>query len=328
MNGENFQVFQIDDQPVHRFGHPAMATTFEVVLFGESADYAEQAARAAFDELDRIEDELSSWRASSDISQINRLAPGEAVRVGADAMDCLQIAASVTAETSGAFDVSVGPLASLWANRPEDAAPPSDDEIAEALAGCGMDRIILDAEQMGVGLKPDATATGGGIDLGGIGKGYGLDEMARVLRDWDLTSALLSAGQSTLLAMGPGADHPPFALPLRDPADQQANVGLALLRNDAVSGSGTKLHGEHILDPRTGRPVRGRPGAWAMAESAAESDALSTALMVVNETELRDLHHRHPDLAGLTLRRDAHGASAIRFGEEIQYFGRQGWLIQ
>jgi thiamine biosynthesis lipoprotein len=98
----------------HRFAHEAMATIFEVIVAGETARYAGQAAQAAFREIDRIERLLSRYDPASDVSQINRLRPGEAARIGFDAFECLEMAWRLHRETRGAFDATVGALVALW----------------------------------------------------------------------------------------------------------------------------------------------------------------------------------------------------------------------
>ena len=118
--------------PVHRFEHDAMGTTFEVIALGKDTDYAEDAAAAAFDEVDRLELELSRFMASSDVSQIAALKPGGRARVGIAAFEALKLAEEVHAGTGGAFDVTIGALFSCWFS--EDGSPrtPSEDEIASA----------------------------------------------------------------------------------------------------------------------------------------------------------------------------------------------------
>jgi len=78
-----------------------------------------------------------------------------------------------------------------------------------------------------------------------------------------------------------------------------AGLGGALLRDQAVSGSGTEVKGGHVLDPRTGKPARGHPAAWVIAPSAAVADALSTAFMVMSTGEVEDFCARHPEISAL-----------------------------
>ncbi len=91
---------------LHRFTHDAMACRWGIWIVGEDRDYAGQAADAAFQEVDRLEAELSRFVQHSDIARINALEPGQSLRIGVDAFECLQLAAEVHAQTHGAFDVT------------------------------------------------------------------------------------------------------------------------------------------------------------------------------------------------------------------------------
>jgi thiamine biosynthesis lipoprotein len=119
-----------------------------------------------------------------------------------------------------------------------------------------------------------------------VGKGYALDRMAAVLRDWDLAAACLQSGGSTVLAL----DAPPAAAGWPVGAGDRTYQ----LAHSAISGSGLAVHDEHIADPRSGRRAN-RPGrVWAFAVSAADADALSTAFFVMTDAEVAAFCRRHP----------------------------------
>src|SRR5262247_2012206 len=99
------------------FRHEAMATYYEIVIAGQERDYARQAAEEAFRELDRLEDRLSRYVESSDISRVNRLARGESTAIGDDTLECLMIAADVSLVTRRAFDPAYASV------RPRDLDP-------------------------------------------------------------------------------------------------------------------------------------------------------------------------------------------------------------
>lgn len=233
------------------FTHEAMATTYTLSLVEADAAYARQAAGAAFEELDLLERRLSRFIESSDISRVNRLAAGRSTVVALETYECLEIALEMNRRTSGAFDVTY------------------------ASAGRGPnERLVLDAADRTV----LAACEGVVVDLGGIGKGFALDRMAALLREWDISTALLWSSTSTVLAFGPRSWPVEFGA-----ADDRRRVEL---REGAFSGSGTAVRGLHIIDPRTGRPARRRTRAWATAPTAAMADALSTALIVMSEEEV------------------------------------------
>lgn len=284
---------QAADRP-HRFSHEAMATVFEVLIYGRQAEYAQQAAWAAFDEVDRLEAELSRFRPGSDIRRINGSAAGGLLRVSLGTYECLQVAAQVHAETDGAFDVTVGSLMALWQRAAEAGGePPSDEELAAARARTGMDLVAINADEPAVGLKVEGVQ----IDLGGIGKGFALDRMGGLLREWEIRSALLCASTSTLLALDPPPGEEGWAAQL-GPEDTPQRLALV---NQALSASGMAVKGSHIIDPRAGRPAEGRFRARALAPTAALADALSTAFMIMGDGEVRSYCRRYPGISAWVL---------------------------
>ena len=241
---------------IHVFNHHAMATQFQVRIAGEEKTYAAQTAQAAFALTDALESHLSRFRANSDIAQIAQLAPSEKLRVSEPVFACLEIAKKMELATHSAFSVTAAALQSQ-------PAPPQWTLLKEQFS------IHCDAGRLE-------------FDLGAIGKGFALDRMAEVLREWACPSFLLVAGGSSILAGDAPAGTSGWSCGLGDDNSPRRYW----LKNVSSSGSGLAVKGKHILDPRTGQPAQRQNRAWALAETAAESDALSTACMVLDETEI------------------------------------------
>ncbi len=298
------------DNDVHRFSHEAMASTFDVIVAGGEKDYAQQAAAAAFDVVDQVEKVLSTYVPSSDTTQINRALPNTWVRVNPFTLECLAAAAKITDQTSGAFDVTIGPLMAVWRNPDRSPRTPSAAELAEARARVGMNLVELDDSGKQVRVKK----TGVRIDLGGIGKGYAVDRAVEVLKEWEIASALVNGGDSTTYAFGayPGKNAwpvgvggigneslPPFTLDLRDMT---------------LSGSGTFRRGKHVMNPHTGKPVEGVLAAWSLHPSAAMADALSTAFMVMSLADVEAYCKKHDDTSAMLVLEEAGKRKHVRFG--------------
>jgi thiamine biosynthesis lipoprotein len=244
---------------IHQFNHAAMATHFQVRINCDERMYAAQAAQAAFDLVDSLEARLSRYRSNSDISRIGDLAPGEKMRLSEPAFACLQIAERMERATHRAF-----------------CATPAALKNQLSLPQWSL---LLD-EQSILCLSGQLQ-----FDLGAIGKGFALDRMAEMLYQWDCRSFLLISGGSSVLAGDPPAHTPGWSCGLgEDDASQRV-----LLTHASLSGSGLAVQGSHILDPRNGRPASRQMRAWALADTAAESDALSTACMVLSEPELEEV---------------------------------------
>jgi len=279
-----------------RFSHEAMNTVFEVHVAGADARYTAEAAQAAFALVDRLEGELSRFRHNSDITRINHLTGGQRTRVGEAAFECLVIARHIHDLTGGAFDIAIG---------------------------TGLPALELDPESYEV----HATADGVRVDLGGIGKGYAVDLVAELLEEWGLERAFVHGGFSSAVALEPPAGAEGWPLTLSDPR-QPAQIFTRLsMRQAALSASGVRK-GDHIRDPRTGAPVRGRLAAWvalprpatpAAAGPAAGprlapgavADALTTAFMLLPVDQIEALCQRSPGLDAWILGDGGSGAADL-----------------
>jgi thiamine biosynthesis lipoprotein len=138
------------------------------------------------------------------------------------------------------------------------------------------------------------------IDLGGIGKGYAVDRMAELLREWSITAALISGGYSSVLALNTPPGTKDWPVTLSHPGNCKQILSRLHLQNRAISASGLRK-GQHIIDPRTAQPAEGRLAAWASAADAATTDVLSTAFMVMAPDEIRKYCLRHPDVLGMVI---------------------------
>ena len=250
---------------IHVFNHNAMATQFQVRIAGEEKTYAAQTAQAAFALADELESRLSRFRANSEISQIAQLVPGDKLRLSEPVFACLRLSQRMEFATRGAFSVTASalrhqPTKPLWALIEN-----------EFTLRCDSGRLEF--------------------DLGAIGKGFALDRMAEVLREWSCPAFMLVAGGSSILT----GDAPAGTVGWDCGLGENNSSRRHWLANVSLSGSGLAVKGEHIFDPRTGLASSRRHRAWALTTSAAESDALSTACMILDETEILDVLKRNAD---------------------------------
>ncbi len=260
-----------------------MSTVFEVMLVAEDAQVAESAAYAAFQKVDNFEVQISRFLDVSEVAMISRLKPGETYRVAPETLDLLMVATQVCAATQGAFDVTVGAIMDALREVKHRWGGLTVHERESALAACGMNRLIIDTENLLVAVKPDrlGRASPLELDFGAIGKGYALDLACDLLsEDYGFADFLIHGGTSTVVARGSMGDGQP-GWPVGVGGDWRARAGLDAVRlsNGAISGSGFEVKGAHIVDVRKGEAAIRHPGAWSYAPSAAVSDALSTAFL-------------------------------------------------
>jgi thiamine biosynthesis lipoprotein len=280
----------------------AMATRFEIVLHGEKEVALRAAAEEALDEIERLESQLNLYQPTSEISHINARAAHEPVRVEPALFRLLQQAKRLSQETDGAFDVTVAPLMRCWGFMRGTGRLPDPAELAEARATVGMHLVNLDEEQFTVRFAREGVM----LDLGSIGKGYALERAAELLRETGVTAGILHGGTSTVCAIGqpPESDawkvaipHPEFAeqtiafgaTRVSEPSRVGSFLAVVPLKDEALSVSavwgksfaaGDRVFG-HVIDPRKGEPVDGAVLAAVALPSATESDALSTALLIL-----------------------------------------------
>jgi len=253
-----------------------MTTQFEVIVAGQDREYARQASGALFREFDRIEKVLSKYDAGSDIGQVNLLKPGESVRVGIETLECLERAVWAHEVSGGLFDPTLG---------------------------TGFQWLEIDHANFSIGWKKDGK---GELDLGGIGKGYAIDKAAEILADWEIGQAVINGGTSTVLALGKD-----WELGVGGPWGERVGLNTVTLKDQALSGSGTEVKGQHIINPKTGKPAQHHLAAWAIHSSAAASDALSTAFMMMEQEKIEQLCTKNPGTIAFVVKQDE---SLIKIG--------------
>ena len=295
---------------VHRV---AMASRFEVMLASDKpVDIS--AARAALDEADELESLLSGLRDTSEVSGVNRLAAHADVPVSPLLFELLMRSSALHVETAGAFDVTCTPVIRCWEILRREGRLPAPAAIDAACAAVGMMHVHLDPTASSVRFE----RLGMELNFGAIAKGFALDRMGVVLRASGSARALLSAGRSSVLALGGRGRGWPVDL---RPRLASRRVGRLWLRNAAVGTSGigerfVEAEGHrfsHVIDPRTGYPSDGVLGASVVTKDAATADALSTAFLIAGPALARDYCAAHEDtmavlvLEGATERTEVFG---------------------
>ncbi|HZX11200.1 MAG TPA: FAD:protein FMN transferase [Acidobacteriota bacterium] len=263
-----------EKEAVLRFSHQAMGTLFEIFLTDIDEKYGQQASQAVFEEIDRLENLLTRFNPCSDIGQINNLKPGQSCAVGVETFECLEKAFQIQKKTKGAFAVNYACL-----------EPQGREErlmVFPLVLSRSSGRFMVTLK------KERYESNGVTVDLGGIGKGLALDKAKIILNDWGIPDALIHGGTSTALALGNPSDKKGWAVGVSGDFKMPLASKKIVLRDRAVSGSGKQVKGEHIVDPRTGRPASGHKAAWVSHPCAATADALSTAFMVMSTLEAED----------------------------------------
>lgn len=247
---------------IHTFEHEAMKTTFKLRLQHPDKQLAQNAARNAIELIDEIENKLSRYIQGSDVWQINHMEAGQTLFLSELCYDCLRISLEAYAETGGLFDVTLGRQIEHQKRNADGEVPAISGQLAVV-----PDRPAIHCNE-----------PGREIDLGGIGKGFALDQIKALLEDWEITSGVISSGASTHLAFGP----------------QQWTMGLKAksetrdlnIRAQALSASGVGIQEDHVVSPDGSSGTNLYPRVWVVHQSAAMADVWSTTAMLIPRPDL------------------------------------------
>ena len=293
-----------------------MGTYMTMTVYAASQEAGRKAIAAAFARVEEAEAAISTWRKDSDASKVNRLAGGEPVAVDRRLVAVLRRACEVSAETGGAFDVTVGPLVRLYKRCYRRHRLPTEEERAKAMALVGHRAIEVDAEAGTARLSRKRMR----VDFGAIGKGYIVDEAVASLRGSGIRAALVDAG-GDIYALGSPPGREGWLIGVRDPArpDEIRDERL-LVRDRAVATSGdyeqfVVIDGRrcsHILDPRTGRPVEHMTSVTAIAPDATAADAYATACSVFGPEAAVAFAEKRPGVEVMLLHRKGERLAAAR----------------
>lgn len=292
------------------FSGPSMGTSWCVKL-GELPPGLEPAALEAelAQILHSVDERMSTYRADSELSRFNESRSTDWFPVSADTAAVVAAALEIAELTGGAFDVTVGPLVNLWGFGPEPwpGRVPAEEELRAAMASTGFTR--LESRSSPPALRMQTAERY--VDLSGIAKGFAVDALGEHLEVRGVASYLVELG-GELRARGRRSEGEPWRVGIERPVAGGRTLHRVLVLEDravATSGDYRNFHslGEeplaHILDPRSGRPVRtGVASATVVCASAMEADALATALMVLGQAEGLRLAEREGLAVQLVLR--------------------------
>ena len=300
----------------------AMATRFEVLLYGDNPVSLRAAAEEVLDEIEQLDKQLNYYRYSSELAQINLRAFSYPVKTEPGLFRLLQHTKRLWKETQGVFDITIGSLMALWGlSKGALIQVPSEQEIQEIREKSGMDGVELDDENFTVRFRKPGIQ----LDLGAIGKGYAIDVAAEIFRDLGISNALIHGGTSTIYALGHPPEHDTWLVALAKPNIQVGTLSKGAntklpphdskeiwltiplsnqsLSVSALNGKTVQTHEHtfgHILNPCTGYPVTGTLMSALVLNSATESDALSTALLIVGEEGYNSIVSLRPESKALS----------------------------
>lgn len=261
-----------------------MGSRFEITAVHTDEAVARRAIEQAYDEIERIEEMISSWRPNSETSAVNRLAGSQPQPVSQELFNLVRRSLKLSQLTEGAFDITFAGVGKLWDFKSQTPVVPDAMTIKAALDHVGYGKIILDSERRSIYLT-DPTAR---IGFGAIGKGYAANRAVWTLKDQGITSGVVNAG-GDLVAFGQQEDGTAWDIGIAHPRQHDHIFARLPLTEQAVVTSGDYesfflIDGKryaHIIDPRTGYPVDHLESVTIVCPDAELADGLATAVAVM-----------------------------------------------
>ena len=277
-----FPAFRVRRRGLARRTLPVMGTIAELVVVDPDPRHGQGAISAALQRLQDVEGLLTRFRDDSEVGRANLAAGREAVPVGAATASVVRAGLAWAEATAGGFDPCLGRVAELWDVGCRTAPPPA--AAFRRFAGRRLYR-SLDLDTWRGRAAVRLTDRDAAIDLGGIGKGYGVDQAVHVLQEWGIRDAIVNVG-GDLYAMGHSEDGDPWEIGIRSPEDPDGIVARFPVEDAAIATSGDYIqyfiwHGRrfhHLMDPATGEPTTsGMRSLTVRAATCMEADAAATA---------------------------------------------------
>lgn len=302
-------------------GRSLLGTVVEITIISPEESTGRAGMEEAFAEIRRIEDLMSFYRPGSEVSRINRAAPGEAVQVSEEVFSLLQHAQALSDLTEGAFDVTFSPLWQLWGRCAKEKRLPSAEELTQAKALLDYRKVLLCEENREVRL----ILPGMKVNLGGIAKGYALSRAGGVLWGVGLDNFLINLG-GDVLAVGEGKEGKGWRIGIQHPRKAGEFIGVLSLRDCFVLTSGDyeryfEIEGQryhHILDCRSGYPASGCSQVTLLTERLATDYLPSVALFLLGPEKGLRLIEDRPELAALIVTPEGEVVATSNFSPHLE----------
>ena len=272
-----------------------MGSTFTFTALHQDPSIAKEAIQAGMSEVIRIEALISSWQKRSQTHQINSNAGIKAVVVDKELFELIERSLKISQMSNGYFDISFASIDKIWQFNGQEQSMPSDSLLTYSVAKINYKDILLNRDDFSVFLKNEGMKIG----FGAIGKGYAADKAKAVMLAYGIENGVVNAG-GDLLAWGAKANGKAWSVGIADPNNPNRVLSNIEVSNQAIVTSGDYerfviVNGErygHIINPKTGMPVKGILSVTVLAPSAEIADALATTVFVLGpEDGLKLINH-------------------------------------
>ena len=261
-----------------------MGSVFEYKLYCRNRADCDKVVVKSQKRLNEIDQVFSNYRTDSVLAEVNSNAGNKPVKVPQEFINLTKTSISYSKSTDGLFDISVGYLFELWKKSARLDKLPTDEQIAKALNCVGYDNIEIDETESTIFFKSECLK----LDFGAIGKGYSVDEVAKILAKHKITKALLNFG-GNILAIDFPTDPEGWKVGIKNPFNTDENLDTVKIHDLAVATSGDyeknfRIKGKtysHIINPISGKPTQELSSITVFANTGTGADAYSTAFAVM-----------------------------------------------
>jgi FAD:protein FMN transferase len=261
-----------------------LASPFEITVVANDSVQANSYFKAAVEEVKRVENLISDWIPTTQISQVNVNAGIVPIKVDVEVYDLVERAIKVSKLTNGAFDISYASMDKIWKFDGSMKKMPTEEEIKKSVAKIGYQNIILNPTDKTVFLKYSGMKLG----LGGIGQGYIADKVKELLLNNGCRSGIVNVS-GDINTWGKQPNGKPWTVGIINPMNKNKVFATFPLIDSAVETSGSYekyvvfngVRYSHIIDPRTGYPATGIVSVSVFAKQTEIADALATGIFVL-----------------------------------------------
>ncbi|MEO5956971.1 MAG: FAD:protein FMN transferase [Nitrospiraceae bacterium] len=285
-----------------------MGTLVKITVVAKNELAAQVAVTAGFTEIRRLEELLSTWIPTSELSRVNASAGIKPVPVSLETWTVVQRAKQAAELTGGGFNIAIGPAVDLW-RVTEDQRIPTAAELAALRPLVDLQAVRADLHEQALYLEKPGMR----IDVGGIGKGFAADHAVMALQKAGALAGVVAlSGDIKTFGQLPGGRT--FPVGIQHPRKEGAVLVFIDLEDEAISTAGdyerfferdgVRYH--HILDPKTLQPARGCQSVTVIAKEGVWADGLDTGIFVMGPEQGMELIERLPDVEAIIVDRDGH----------------------
>ena len=285
-----------------------MGTRFELTAIANNKSVAENAVQKGIEEIQRIENLISSWKIDSQTSQINKNAGIKPVIVDQELFKLIERSIKISTLTNGAFDISFASIDQLYVFDKTERSLPSKEECIESVAKINFNNIILNQEKSSVYLNQKGMKIG----FGGIGKGYAANKAKQVMKNISGVTGGVVNASGDLITWSDNNKSEGWPVQISDPKNIEESLGWLNIHNASIVTSGDYekyftnkgLRYAHIINPKTGLPTTGIKSVTVISPDAEIGDALATSVFVLGVEKGIDLINKLKNIESLVITDD------------------------